>query len=192
MYASLSGANSTVFSTMELGILGTLCNWYGATGMVPAQPERNPRSWGAPGKELLQPEGHFKKGIFEICGLLRQGEMPRCKSGTKIALQNRSDHGGRKRPHNHFAAEIARFFALPAASKSLAASDFWVSLKIAGRPQVAAAARFRGRSDHGTLSASSIWDLRAFAVFSSKRTFNTRVGSWGSEIDCDCSAELCL
>ena len=46
-------------------------------------------------------------------------------SGTKIASQNRSDHGGRKRARNHSAAEIARFFALPAAKNSLAASDFW-------------------------------------------------------------------
>ena len=77
-------------------------------------------------------------------------------SGTKIASQNRSDHGGRKRARNHSAAEIAGFFASLAAKKSLAASDFGVRLKIAGssqrpRPQVAAAARFRGRSDHGTL-----------------------------------------
>ena len=41
-------------------------------------------------------------------------------------------------------------------TKSLAASDFWVTLQIAGSsqrpwPQVAAAARFCGRSDHGTL-----------------------------------------
>ena len=76
-------------------------------------------------------------------------------SGTKIAY--RSDHGGRKRAHSHSAAEIAGFFASAAAKKSLAASDFWVTLKIAGSsqrpwPQVAAAARFRGRSDHGTLS----------------------------------------
>ena len=78
-------------------------------------------------------------------------------SGTKIASQNRSDHGGRKRARNHSAAEIAGFFASPAAKKSLAASDFGVNLKIAGSsqrpwPQVAAAARFCGRSDHGTLS----------------------------------------
>ena len=46
-------------------------------------------------------------------------------SGTKIASQNRSDHGGRKRARNHSGAEIAGFFALPAAKKSLAASDFW-------------------------------------------------------------------
>ena len=46
-------------------------------------------------------------------------------SGTKIASQNRSDHGGRKRARNHSAAEIAGFFASPAAKKSLAASDFW-------------------------------------------------------------------
>ena len=46
-------------------------------------------------------------------------------SGTKIASQNRSDHGGRKQARNHSAAEIAAFFASPASKKSLAASDFW-------------------------------------------------------------------
>ena len=46
-------------------------------------------------------------------------------SGTKIASQNRSHHGSRKSAHNHSAAEIAGFFASPAAKKSLAASDFW-------------------------------------------------------------------
>ena len=76
--------------------------------------------------------------------------------GTNIASQNRSDHGGRKRARNHSAAETAGFFASPAAKKSLAASDFWDQPQIAvksqrPRPQVAAAARFRGRSDHGTL-----------------------------------------
>ena len=81
-------------------------------------------------------------------------------SGTKIASQNRSDHGGRKRARNHSAAEIAGFFASPAANKSLAASDFGVNLKIAGSsqrpwPQVAAAARFCGRSDHGTLRSTT-------------------------------------
>ena len=35
---------------------------------------------------------------------------------TKLASQNRSDHGGRERASNHFAAEIAGFFALPAAN----------------------------------------------------------------------------
>ena len=45
--------------------------------------------------------------------------------GTKIASQNRSDHGGRKWARNHSAAEIAGFFASAAAKKSLAASDFW-------------------------------------------------------------------
>ena len=50
-------------------------------------------------------------------------EVPRL-SGTKIASQNRSDHGGRKRARNHSAAEIAGFFASAAAKKSLAASDF--------------------------------------------------------------------
>ena len=45
-------------------------------------------------------------------------------SGTKIASQNRSDHGGSKRARNHSAAEIAGFFASAAAKKSVAASDF--------------------------------------------------------------------
>ena len=86
--------------------------------------------------------------------------IPNCRlSGTKIASQNRSDHGGRKRARNHSAAEIAGFFASPAAKRSLAASDFGVNLKIAESsqrpwPQVAAAARFCGRSDHGTLRLS--------------------------------------
>ena len=79
-------------------------------------------------------------------------------SGTQIASPNRSDHGGRKRARNESAAEIAGFFAAVAAKKSLAASDLRLILKIAGSsqrpwPQVAAAARFRGRSDHGTLRA---------------------------------------
>ena len=78
-------------------------------------------------------------------------------SGTKIASQNRSDHGGCKWARNHSAAEIARVFRFGGRNKkTLAASDFWVTLKIAGssqRPwlQVAAAARFCGRSDYGTL-----------------------------------------
>ena len=45
-------------------------------------------------------------------------------SGTRIASQNRSDHGGRKPARNHSAAEITGFFASAAAKKSLAASDF--------------------------------------------------------------------
>ena len=64
-----------------------------------------------------EPRGEKKLFFVQILG----GEL----SGTKIASQNRSDHGGRKRARNHFAAEIAGFFALPAEKKSLAASDFW-------------------------------------------------------------------
>ena len=80
-------------------------------------------------------------------------------AAQKIASQNRSDHSGRKWARNHSAAEIAGFFASPAAKKIR-----W-PLAILGlpsksqelsshrpRPQVAAAARFCGRSDHGTLS----------------------------------------
>ena len=39
-------------------------------------------------------------------------------SGTKIASQNRSDHGGRKRARDHSAAEIAGFCASPALKKN--------------------------------------------------------------------------
>ena len=46
-------------------------------------------------------------------------------SGPKIASQNRSDHGGRKRAHSHSAGEIAEIFTSPAAKISPAASDFW-------------------------------------------------------------------
>ena len=52
-------------------------------------------------------------------------------SSTKIASQNRSDHGGRRQARNHFAAEIARFSASPAAKKSLAASDFGMQPQLA-------------------------------------------------------------
>ena len=86
--------------------------------------------------------------------------MSRDLSGTKIASQDRNDHGGRKRARNHSAAEIVRFFAPPAAQNLLAASDFcaWpqnrrkLAATTAKVTQVATAARFRGRSDHGTLS----------------------------------------
>ena len=39
-------------------------------------------------------------------------------SGTKIASQNRSDHGGRKRARNHFAAEIAGFLRFAGRKKN--------------------------------------------------------------------------
>ena len=97
-------------------------------------------------------------------------------SGTKIASQNRSDHGGCKRARNHSDAEIAGFFALAAAKKLLAASDFGVSLRIAGksqrpRPQVAAAARFRGRSDHGTLRLVT----KSMTVYFGSRKLNSQL-----------------
>ena len=38
-------------------------------------------------------------------------------SGTEIASQNRSDHGGCKQARSHSAAEIAGFFASAAAEK---------------------------------------------------------------------------
>ena len=41
-------------------------------------------------------------------------------AAQKIATQNRSGHGGRKRPRDHLAAEIAGFLASPAANKLLA------------------------------------------------------------------------
>ena len=42
---------------------------------------------------------------------------PYSRFGTKIASPNRSDHGGRKQARSHSAAEIAGFFASPAAKK---------------------------------------------------------------------------
>ena len=111
----------------------------------------------------------FKQGWQQICNdrlkeiskkLLVQHQFwnpaPQL-SGTKIASQNRSDRdGGRKRARNHSAAEIAAFFASPAAKKSIAASD----LKFASKSQEARSdhgckspqPRDHGRSDHGTLS----------------------------------------
>ena len=62
---------------------------------------------------------------YPVVFLVPLGPLGKVLSGTKIASQNRSDHGGRKRARNHSAAEIAGFFASPAAKKSLAASDFW-------------------------------------------------------------------
>ena len=52
------------------------------------------------------------------------------------------------------------FFCFASQKKSLAAAIFGVSLNFTGssqrpRPQVAAAARFRGRNDHGTLSTNA-------------------------------------
>ena len=38
-------------------------------------------------------------------------------SGTKIASQNRSDHGGRKRARNHSMQKLQGFFASPAEKK---------------------------------------------------------------------------
>ena len=62
------------------------------------------------------------------CGTIVPGTNPHPSQGLaaqKITSQNRNDHGGRKWARNHSAAEIAGFFASPAARKSLAASDFW-------------------------------------------------------------------
>ena len=92
-------------------------------------------------------------------------------SGTKNASQNRSDHGGRKWVRNHSAAEIARFFALPAANNRFPLAIFGVCLKIAGssqrpQPQVAAAARFCNRNDHRTLRFSPPDLFRPFSVIS--------------------------
>ena len=46
--------------------------------------------------------------------------------GTTLAMQNRSDHGGCEHARNHSAADIARFFASPAAKISIA--RFWGKL----------------------------------------------------------------
>ena len=75
-------------------------------------------------------------GVIPLCLLCKNPQLSRAElSGTKIASQDRSDHCGRKRARNHSAAEIAGFFASPAAKKTLAASDFGLSLKIAGSSQ---------------------------------------------------------
>ena len=66
-------------------------------------------------------------------------------SGTKIASQNRSDHGGRKRARNHSAAEIAELFASAAAKRIASRQRF---LGLASDSQ-------ENRSDHGTLRSQT-------------------------------------
>ena len=83
--------------------------------------------------------------------------------GTKIASQNRSDHGGRKRARNHSAAEIAGFFALLAAKKSLAASDFW------GLPQ-----------NRRTIAATTAASRRSRAISRPQRPRDTKLRSLAS------------
>ena len=86
-------------------------------------------------------------GLRSLC---RVNSIGPALSGTNVATQNRSDHGGRKRARNHSAAEIAGFFASPAAKEWLAAMIFEVSLTIPGSSQqqwlqVAAASGSRKR-----------------------------------------------
>ena len=73
-------------------------------------------TFGGPGAS--GPERHFRD-FFGISG--PEGLRDLCKgralSGTKIASQNRSDHGSREQACNHSAAEIAWFFALLANPK---------------------------------------------------------------------------
>ena len=82
-----------------------------------------PFSWGGQGGLLpdvrygASPQDRVMWSHYDLEGL----EL----SGTRIASQNRNDHGGRKRARNQSAAEIAGSFASVAANKSLAASDFW-------------------------------------------------------------------
>ena len=62
---------------------------------------------------------------MDFGGLLSwEEENSTAKFGTKIASQNRSDHGGHKQARSRSAAEIARFFASAATEKLLAAGDF--------------------------------------------------------------------
>ena len=79
-------------------------------------------------------------GVSALCWALCFSCVGGALSGTKIASQNRNDHGGRRQARNHFAAEIAGFSASPAAKKSLAASDFGMrpqlAFKIAGKSPV--------------------------------------------------------
>ena len=84
----------------------------------------------SPGQTRGRPKTNWTKQFMFVCLFLAQAEFSWAwllanLSGTKIASQNRSDHGGRKRARDHSAAEIAGFFASPAAEKRpLAASDF--------------------------------------------------------------------
>ena len=87
-------------------------------------------------------------------------------SGTKIELQNRSDHGGRKRTRNHSVAEIAGFFALPAAKKSLAASDF------GGYPQ-----------NRRKIAATTAASRRSRAILRPQRPRDTKIVETGSQIE---------
>ena len=61
-----------------------------------------------------------------------QGHNP---SGTKLASQKRSDHGGRKRARNHSTAEIAVLFASQAAKKSQSLAILGGYPQIAGSSQ---------------------------------------------------------
>ena len=85
-------------------------------------------------------------------------------SNTKIASQNRSDHGGHKRARsNHSAAEIAGFFNSPAAKKIASRSRF---LGLASKSQEA-------RSGHGRKSPQ----LRDFVA-------PATTGHWGLKRKC--------
>ena len=89
-------------------------------------------------------------------------------SGTKIASQNRSDHGGRKRARNPL-QKLQGFFASPAANKKQLLATLGVALKIAGSsqrqlPQVAAAAQFRGDTKVVDFHQNNLGRWSAFAA----------------------------
>ena len=96
-------------------------------------------------------------------------------SGTKIASQNRSDHGGRKRARSHSAAEIAGFLASAAAKKSLAASDFW------GLPQ-----------NRRKIAATTAASRRSRAISRPQRPRDTKCSGAQGASSCSAESQGCL
>ena len=64
---------------------------------------------------LSQFDPFSRSGSYQACGRLSASRAT-ILSGTKLASQNRSDHGGRKRARNHSAAEIVRICVSPLAA----------------------------------------------------------------------------
>ena len=126
------------------------------------------------------------KSLQELRNTSRRSVMYHGLSSTKIALQNRSDHGGRRQARNHFATEIARFSASPAAKKSLAASDFGMqpqlAFKIAGKSPV-----LKGRDFfHPTLppfyrSQTSYLNYHVFRLIIAFPETNTAILLWNKD-----------
>ena len=104
----------------------------------------------------MTPEGQREWLSNFLAGQFSSVLLPCDLSGTVTASRYRSDQGSCKRARNHSAAEMAGVFASLVAKQSLAASNF---LGLASKSQEARSnndrkspPRFRGRSDHRTLS----------------------------------------